>query len=182
MPYSKNQIFEHIIELQTYLQSISNFNAKIPSIIPDGNYSSATEKAVSAFQQEYDLPITGEVDKNCWDRIILVYRAIIGDKPASINPFSSNLYLVKEGDNGYIVYLIQIMLNCLGNAFGNIRNIQITGVYDIETSVAVRNFQKYISTCVTGMVDIATWNMLASYFNTLDLRSRQRDICNNTTN
>jgi len=59
--------------LQTMLRAISRINASIPPVIPSGIYSGDTVSAVSAFQQEYGLPVTGVVNRGTWNEIVRIY-------------------------------------------------------------------------------------------------------------
>jgi len=87
MDYSEKERREHIRELQQYLYNISLMIKSIPTVIPDGFFGEKTEKAVIAFQQEYGLPVTGEVDKKTWDTVIVIYKHLFESPPEKIDIF-----------------------------------------------------------------------------------------------
>ncbi len=160
MAYTNYQKKQHIYEIQTYLYSISLFNDKIPQVIPDGVYGKDTAEAVKAFQREYGLPETGNTDPATWRKIVNVYRAYIHAAPAPFHVFPSAGYVVKNGDHGELIYVIQAMLNDIGSSYDNFPETKVCGDYDVPTAEAVKQFQKKVGLPQTGRVDSATWNML----------------------
>ena len=61
--------------------------------------------------------------------------------------------------------IIQHALQELATVYDWERAIERTGVYDEQTSSAVRQFQQIHSLPQTGGVDLATWNALANAYN-----------------
>ncbi len=160
MPYSNAQKKQHIKEIQTYLYAISMFNNKIPQIIPDGLYGKETATAVRAFQREYGLQENGNVNSATWNKIVGVYRAYQHSAPCAYNVFPSQAYVVKSGDDGELVYIIQAMLGELGMYYDNFPKTTVCGNYNAATVTAVKNFQKRVGLPQNGVVDCKTWNML----------------------
>lgn len=160
MGYTTVQKKEHIKELQRYLNGISYYNEQIPIVIPDGFYGKETATAVRAFQREYNLPETGNTDYNTWNKIVNVYRSYLDSQPASYNIFPSSKYIIREGDSGLLVYILQSMLDDIGLHYDNIGRVNINGNYNGNTATAVRNFQKIVNLPPNGIVDSGTWNML----------------------
>lgn len=64
---------EDVRNLQTYLSAIASTDDAIPGVSVTGVYGSATEAAVSAFQAENGLPVTGNVGIETWRAIASVY-------------------------------------------------------------------------------------------------------------
>jgi hypothetical protein len=62
--------------IQRQLNTISNNYPLIPKIAEDGVYGESTAKAVSVFQQTFDLPVTGRVNFPTWYRISDVFTAV----------------------------------------------------------------------------------------------------------
>ncbi len=59
--------------LQTMLRAIGRINPSITAVIPDGIYGRDTVAAVSSFQREFSLPVTGVVNLGTWERIVEIY-------------------------------------------------------------------------------------------------------------
>ncbi|MBE6859947.1 MAG: peptidoglycan-binding protein [Ruminococcus sp.] len=160
MAYTKQQFKEHIKELQRYLHGISYYNPRVPTVIPDGIYGNETQTAVRAFQREYNLRETGKADMPTWNSIVRTYRNNVNSEAEMLDLFPSAEYIVKIGDTGFIIYVIQIMLRVLSDIFDNIGSPEITGVYNQETAREIKNFQELTNLRTSGAVDRPTWNML----------------------
>ena len=160
MAYTNAQRRQHILELQKYLYAISLYNKKIPQIFPDGIYDQETAIAVRAFQREYGLPETGNTDPATWNKIVAVYRSYLNAEPIAYNVFPSPGYVVRSGDKGQLVYIIQAMLDDIGEKYENAPCVDICGSFNSATSDAVKLFQKRVGLQQTGTVDSGTWNML----------------------
>ena len=65
---------EEIYELQLYLRVIQLARGLRPLVNPDGIYGAETREAVRNFQTANNLPPTGEVDTQTWDRIYEEYN------------------------------------------------------------------------------------------------------------
>jgi peptidoglycan hydrolase-like protein with peptidoglycan-binding domain len=169
MAYTDAQRKAHIKEIQGYLHGISYYNPKIPRIIPDGIFGIETQIAVKAFQQEYSLPVTGEVNRATWDKIISVYKNLVSVPPERIDVFPSKSYVMQQGERGYNITLLQIMLNTVLEDTVNYQPINISGFFDNQTVKAVKSFQAITQRPQTGSVDLFTWNILVKAFNYLAL-------------
>lgn len=164
MPYTNAQKRQHIKEIQTYLYAISLFDSRIPAIIPDGNYGTETAVTVKAFQRAYGLADTGSVDSATWNKIVSVYRGYQRTEPRPLNCFPSETHIVRAGDKGELVCIIQSLLRTLRKYFDNIPPITSCGTYSDDTVRAVRTFQQKVGLPVSGIVDCKTWNMLVTSF------------------
>lgn len=165
MAYNDAQRRGHVNEVQRYLYGISYYNEKIPRIIPDGIYGKETKIAVSAFQQEYGLPVTGEVNRATWEKLVRVYKSLVSNEPETLDIFPSKSYVIKQGDRGYLVTLLQVMLNALSENCSSCSKIPVNGFFDTATVKAVKGFQALTKQPQTGIIDIAAWNILAKAFN-----------------
>lgn len=160
MAYSSNQKKQHIIELQRYLQAISYVDENIPHVIPDCFYGKETAAAVKAFQREHGLPETGNTDFTTWNKIVSIYKSNLDLKPLALDIFPSADYVVKQGDRGLLVYIIEAILNDMSTKYDNMTSLNVTGEFDESTVKAVKNFQNKIGLPQTGTVGSNTWNML----------------------
>lgn len=166
MIYRKNDKSENIKEIQGYLYNISHFSDTIPEVHPDGVFGNTTGNAVRAFQAEYSLPVTGEVDSSTYDTLTVVYRNLKKCHPEKINVFPGcDGFMLSEGDCNHAVYFLQIMLNELKHIFREIPETDINGVYDRKTSDAVRFMQSISRFPETGKTDKYTWNNIVRIFN-----------------
>ena len=59
--------------LQEYLAAIAPVFPSIPTITPDGVFGPRTRDAVIAFQEQFSLPINGQVGAITWEAITDIY-------------------------------------------------------------------------------------------------------------
>ncbi len=167
MAYTDEDRRNHIREVQEYLRAISFFDKRIPPIGVDGFFGPETEEAVAAYQRARGLRETGAVDKETWNYLVTEYR-IIQDLQAparSISPFPSVSYVIRPGDEGNLVVILQVVLDELGKQYPNLPRLPITGQYDTQTTEAVKTFQNVSGREPTGEVAKADWDKLADVFN-----------------
>ena len=60
--------------LQTMLRTIAESDDRYNSVVPDGIYGPQTVAAVSVFQRNHGLPVTGITDQLTWDTIAAAYE------------------------------------------------------------------------------------------------------------
>ena len=138
MPYTEAQKRSHIHEIQSYLYIL-----------------------VQAFQKIYNLPATGEVNRATWDAIVRAYRKQTAE-PDALNVFPSAGYVLREGDSGTLVYIVQAMLNDIGSRYDNLAPVAINGSFNAATTNAIRGVQQAADLPQTGAVDRDTWNWMVT--------------------
>lgn len=161
MPFTEQQKREHITELQRYLHFIDMKRGKLPAVIPDGVYGERTVSAISDFQRDHGLPVTGETDSTTWDEVVKEYLRLT-IVPRDITVFPSAGYICKPGCSGILVCVVQSILLDLSRSYDNLKKIDVSGEYNSETASAVEIFQGKSGLPRTGEVDSATWNMLVA--------------------
>lgn len=88
---------EDVRVLQQYLNYIALTYRNIPLTVATGVYSARTRDAVSAFQREFGLPVTGVTDRATWDAIASVYSDLLSK--ATVHPEQFPGYTLEEGMN-----------------------------------------------------------------------------------
>ncbi len=153
--------------VQIRLNRISTNYPAIPKIYPvDGVYGVETENAVKAFQEIFNLPQTGVVDKATWYKINYIYISV--KKLAELNSEGIALSEVpkqfktelRQGDSGQDIRVLQYYLAVIGNYYEAVTPVEITGNFGAETTASVQSFQKVFGLPQTGVVNKATWNDL----------------------
>lgn len=153
--------------LQIRLNRISDNYPAIPKIaIPDGVFSFDTEDAVKEFQRIFGLTPDGVVGNATWYRILFLYNAV-----KRLNELNSEGIALSEvtkqyageskiGDSGAQTQNIQYFLSYLSEFYSEIPQINIDGVFGVQTENAVKSFQALFELPVTGRVDLATYDTL----------------------
>ena len=151
--------------LQTQLNRISQNYPAIPKIQNvNGIFGLDTEAAVRKFQEIFNLPQTGVVDKATWYRIKQYYNGVkslaelasegITLAEATV-PFDTQL---SQGNSGIDVKTLQYYLSIIAYFNQALQPVPLDGNFDSGTTDAVERFQRFYGLPVTGIVDNSTWN------------------------
>ena len=163
---SESFVGQSVRSLQTMLRVLAEDDASLPSVIPDGFYGNQTRDAVAAFQHNRSIPVTGVTNQQTWDRIRMDYEpAFIRISPAQplqliLNPGQ----VIRQGEAHPYLFLVQAMLNSLSDIYSSIGSVEMTGVLDLLTSQALRDFQYLAQLEQTGQLDKITWKHLALHY------------------
>lgn len=157
-----------VSSLQTMLRLISETDARILPIIPDGIYGANTYASVLSFQDAYGLPLTGEADNLTWDAIVRAHdRAVTQTLSPTLSPLWSTSRTVEPGQFNYHIYLIQAMLAALSDIFQQLTIPELSGILDETTQQGLRWIQSVSGLSQTGALDTATWNHLNALYRTI---------------
>ncbi|NLK64222.1 MAG: spore cortex-lytic protein [Tissierellia bacterium] len=156
----------YVLLMQIYLNTIGvNFPAipRIPN--PTGTFNEITQEAVTAFQNVFDLPATGIIDKATWYRIRRIYVAV-----TQLAELTSQGIIISEipeftptpGPAEVVprVQAVQYFLNVLSVYYNSIPSVDINGVLDTHTRTSLMEFQRTFNLPITGLVDEQTWNTM----------------------
>ena len=157
--------------VQYFLQTISAFTNTIPSPPLDGIYGQSTADAVRAFQREWGLTDTGEVDLVTWNLLFDVFRADVATVPGNLfsnvaKPFPG--VPLRLGSRGDDVFDLQRYVNRIAEDFPAVPKLSEDGVFGDATQEAVFVIQEGGGLPVTGVVDVSTWELIARIYDTLE--------------
>ncbi len=152
--------------LQQQLQMIATMDDQylVPAI--DGVYGPKTTDAVRRFQRLNGLAPTGEADGATQKVILAQYEdvlALIAD-PQPLYPFPSPYHLIRFGDTGPLIGIVQAVINELGGMYGH-PSVAMSNIYDEATETAVRRWQRVMGMPENGIVDRFVWDKLAKLYN-----------------
>ena len=156
--------------VQYFLQTISAFTNTIPSPPLDGIYGETTADAVRAFQKEWGLAETGEVDLITWNLLFDVFRADVATVPGNVfsnvaKPFPG--VTLRVGSRGEDVLDLQRYINRIAEAFPAVPMLMEDGIFGDATQDAIFVIQEGGGLSVTGVVDVSTWELIARVYDTL---------------
>ena len=159
-----------ISNLQRYLRQLSYFDEDVLPIVINGEWNEETKNALTVFQRKNGLPPTGVADEQTWNLLFSQYQSSIEEnsEPSRV-PFFPRLPKgdsVGAGDSGFIVEVIQYMLNELSLLYDGLDNVDISGFFDSNTEAAVSEFQKRNLFPQSGRVDKKTWDRLVRAYET----------------
>ena len=155
--------------LQIALRTLAEHDSPFPLVVPDGIYGPETARAVSAAQQWFGLPETGEADYDTWMRIHTAYFDLLARRgaPEPLHIFATPDAELQSGDSDDSVYAVQLILRRLAQTFSDFVAIPVTGILDPATQREVLRFQTRTLLPETGIVDRNTWDRLARMYRTL---------------
>ena len=164
MTYTDWQRHDHIREIQEYLRTIALTDNNYNELAVDGIYGTETAEAVRQYQLMNGLPVTGAVDSITWERLSADYlnALTLFSEAVPLQVFPSPQHRIRMGDRGEVVYILQVILNTLGDTADA---IVITGEFDQATQSRVKELQKISGFEENGEVDRAFWDHLASWYN-----------------
>ena len=159
-------IEQPIRSLQTMLRVLAEDDARFPTVVPDGIYGPSTMNAVSVFQRQSGLPVTGIVDQLTWEQIVIAYEpALIRvDKAEPIEIVMDPGQIFRYGDSSPYIFLLQSMLTQLSRSHPTIQPPGHSGIMDEETTDSLAAFQRLAGLSVTGELDKITWKHLVLQF------------------
>jgi len=67
---------QYVLEMQFLMNIIAAFHPSVPFVIKDGTFGESDRRAVTEFQREFNLPVTGNVGPITWNKLYAVYRGI----------------------------------------------------------------------------------------------------------
>lgn len=160
---SESFLGQPVRSLQTMLRVIAQQDTSLPALVPDGIYGPDTMEAVSIFQRNHGLSVTGVTDQATWDAVVAAYEpALIRQAEAcpleiTLNPGQ----VIRKGQRHPHVYLVQAVLQVLSEVYGSVSKPSFTGMLDDITADSVASFQSLSGIPMTGNLDKITWQMLA---------------------
>jgi len=153
--------------IQTQLNRIAQNYPAIPKIQNvNGIFGLDTQDAVRKFQEVFNLPQTGEVDKSTWYSIKRYYTGVKSLSELAAEgitlqevtvPFTTEL---SSGMSGIPVRTIQYYLSIIAYFNSSLEPVPLNGFFDSATVDAVERFQEYYGLPVTGIVNTETWNTI----------------------
>lgn len=160
----------YIREIQEFLRTLEISRNGRSSVPVDGIYGPMTTEAVENFQQRYNLPITGIVDRNTYYKIAEEYNSLLARafNPVAIEAFlPRDGYIIRPGDTGDAVIFLNTMLMAISALFQNVPRPEALDTYSGTTESAVKAIQTILGLPATRVVNRLTWNGITNLYNDL---------------
>lgn len=160
-----------VLAIQRDLRRIRKNYPAIPNITNTlGIYDEETEKAVKKFQEIFNLPVTGIVDKATWYKIKYVYTSVkkLSDLYSEGLTLDEATFLytdeLKYGDTGIEVEYVHYFLDALAFLDKDIPRLKTNSIYGENTITMVKAFQTKYNLPVTGIFTYRDWLILQNAY------------------
>ena len=160
-----------VLAIQRDLKRISKNYPAIPYITNTlGIYDEETVSAVKKFQEIFNLPITGIVDKGTWYKIKYVYNSVkkLGDLYSEGLTKDEVTFLytdkVEYGDTGIEVQYIHYFLDAIAFLDNDIPRLPTNSIYNNNTITMVKAFQEKYGLPVTGIFTYTDFSVLRKVY------------------
>ena len=172
-PFRLGSAGNYVRQLKVQLNRISDNYPAIPKIEEENIFfTTDMEESVKAFQEIFDLPVTGTVDKATWYEVKYLYNAVkkvadLASEGISIEevqfPYGETLQI---GDTGPYIRPLNYLLNFLSYFDTDIPKLNLSGEeFTEDTKEVVIAFQTSNNIEADGIVDKNTWNVLLTSYN-----------------
>lgn len=163
-----------VLAIERDLKRIRQNYPAIPEITDTlGIYNEETEKAVRKFQEIFNLPITGIVDKATWYKIKYIYTSVkkLSDLYSEGLTKEEATFLYQDkltyGDTGIEVEYVHYFLDALAFLDPNIPRLKTNSIYGNNTITMVKAFQQKYGLPVTGNFTYPDWLVLQNAYNSI---------------
>lgn len=143
-----------------YLNALSFFDSDIPKLPTNSIYNNNTIAIVKAFQNKYNLPVTGVFTYRDWKILRDVYDSFLKYFGNDDIDYVSELYpdyFLTRGTTGNDVVRFQRFLLKICRFDHSIPGVRVNGVFDDLTERSVLKLQKDYGFDVNGIVGPLLW-------------------------
>ncbi len=164
-----------IVQIQRILRDLNYINTQNGMVGVDGIYDEGTRNAVMAFQEKYGLDKTGIVNSETWALLHTIWEI-----KAENEALARSVYILPRFDKyeilpfakDNVLYVIQHMLEVISRDYEGFGEIELNGIYDVNTQNAIKLFQRKNLLNDTGIIDATTFNRLADAYENINSESQ----------
>lgn len=158
---------QYIRTLNYLLNFIAYFDQDIPFLNLSGEtYTENTAEMVKAFQEKYNIQVTGIVDRNTWRAIVEAYFQTLRTIPKEYLVYTDEFYpglILSKGMTGEAITRLQEFLYTICENTHEIPGIRVNGIFDDLTEQTIKYIQKENNLEQTGVVGPALWYQIVEW-------------------
>lgn len=163
-----------VLAIQRDLRRIKMNYPAIPAIENTlGMYEQSTTDAVKKFQEIFNLPVTGIVNKATWYKIKYIYTSVKKLADLSSEGLSPDevtfLYTdqIGYGEKGLGVEYFHYYLSNIAFLDNDIPHLPLGSIYDDNTVTMLKAFQKKYNLKETGVLTYVDWQVLKNAYDSI---------------
>ena len=144
-----------------FLDAIAFLDDDIPRLPTNSIYGNNTITMVRAFQEKYNLPVTGVFTYSDWTVLKNAYRNILNSFPQEYQDYVNELYpdyFLTRGMSGEDVRRFQKFLLKICQYDKSIPGVRVNGIFDELTENSVKKIQSEYDFDINGIVGPLLWN------------------------
>ena len=150
-----------------FLDALAFLDPDIPRLKTNSIYNNDTITMVKAFQEKYNLPVTGIFTYNDWKVLKNVYDKILTSYPKQYQEYVDLLYpnnFLILGSTGNDVRRFQKFLLQICRYDKSIPGVRVNGEFDELTERSVKKIQSDYDLDITGRVGPFTWRKVVELY------------------
>ena len=144
-----------------FLDAIAFLDKDIPRLPTNSIYGDNTITMVRAFQEKYNLPVTGVFTYTDWTVLKNAYRNILNSFPQEYKDYINELYpdyFLTRGMSGEAVRRFQKFLLAICQYDKSIPGVRVNGIFDELTQNSVFKLQEDYGFDINGVVGPLLWS------------------------
>lgn len=165
---------EKVKELQVMLVAIYPQYPSIGKLKIDGVFGDKTQKCVMKYQSCNSMPLTGIVDKETYEKLIMDYGKRYeynsesrSDVDWTRDGMDDSFNVITSGSKGDYVRTLQMYINAINSKYPEIPRLVVDGIFGPKTKEAVLIFQRMFNLATDGIVGEFTWAALYEQYENL---------------
>ncbi len=146
-----------------FLDALAFLDKDIPRLGLNSIYSNNTITMVKAFQEKYNLPVTGVFTYKDWLILQNAYNQILKSYPSEYKDYIDDLYpdyFLTKGMSGKDVIRVQKYLLAICLYDKSIPGVRVNGIFDELTEKSIKKIQKDYGFEENGVVGPLLWKQL----------------------
>ena len=146
-----------------YLDALAFLDDDIPRLDINGVYDNNSIEMVKAFQQKYNLPVTGVFTYSDWIVLKNAYDNILKSFPEGYKDYVNELYpdyFLTRGMSGDDVRRLQKFLLIICRFDHSIPGVRVNGLFDELTEKSIKKIQRDYGFEVNGIVGPLLWKKI----------------------
>lgn len=143
-----------------YLDALAFLDKDIPRLPTNSIYNNNTITMVKAFQEKYNLPVTGIFTYTDWTVLKNAYRNILKSFPSEYQDYVNELYpdyFLTRGMTGNDIKRFQRFLLAICQYDKSIPGVRVNGIFDDLTEKSVKKIQDDYGFDINGIVGPLLW-------------------------
>ena len=143
-----------------FLDALAFLDKDIPRLPTNSIYTNNTISMVKAFQEKYNLPVTGVFTYRDWLVLKNAYRKTLESFPKEYQEYVNELYpdyFLTRGTTGEDVRRFQRFLLAICKFDKSIPGVRVNGVFDELTELSVMKLQDDYGFDINGIVGPLLW-------------------------